>query len=199
MFFLTIKYTFILRLMRNYVQKTVSLATACHRYIYWNLKYTASPATFVTALDITYTGTVSIQRSLSSIGIPMIKLSRSHNCSVFIVEIPVSAMTVFVLKRDGVRTIVLGRGPEGPLCTPYPTPTPHPCKIMFFWTLRVSTIRNKMLTVQIWGLTTDFQLLKTRIPNYRAGKILLWQLWPRNSALYILNGLTLVSNERCVF
>ena len=64
----------------------------------------------------------------------------------------------------------------------------------------VSTIRNKMLTVKIYGLTTDLQLfskgaLKTRIPNYRTGKILLWQLWPYNSALYVLNGLNLVSNE----
>ena len=28
---------------------------------------------------------------------------------------------------------------------------------------------------------------KTRIPNYRVGKILLWQLWPFNSAAYVLN------------
>ena len=37
------------------------------------------------------------------------------------------------------------------------------------------------------------------IPNYRAGEILLWQLWPCNSAAYVLNDLNLVSNEKLVF
>ena len=32
---------------------------------------------------------------------------------------------------------------------PPPPPPPHPYKTMFFWTLRVSTIRNEMLTVKI--------------------------------------------------
>ena len=41
---------------------------------------------------------------------------------------------------------VVGRGPEGSTMHP---PPPHPYKTMFFWTLRVSTIRNKMLTVKI--------------------------------------------------
>ena len=95
--------------------------------------------------------------------------------------------------------------PHPPTPTHPPTPPPpHPYKTMFFWTLRVSTIRNKMLTVKKKGLTTDLQLfskgtLKTRIPNYRAGKILLWQLWPCNSAAYVLIDLKLVSNERWVF
>ena len=97
----------------------------------------------------------------------------------------------------------LGRGPEGSTMNP-PPPPPHPYKTMFFLTLRVSTIRNKMLTVKILGLSTDLQLfskgtLKTRIPNYRAGKILLWQLWPCNSTVYVLNDLNVVLNERWVF
>ena len=67
----------------------------------------------------------------------------------------------------------------------------------------VFTIRNKMFTVKIEGLTTNLQLfskgtLKTRIPNYRSAKILLSHLWPCNSAVYVLNDLNLVSNERWV-
>ena len=98
-----------------------------------------------------------------------------------------------------------GPGPNRPWARGvHHAPPPHPYKTMFFWTLRVSTIRNKMLTVKILGLTTDLQLfskgtLKTRIPNYHAGKILLWQLWPCNSAAYVLNDLYLVSNERWGF
>ena len=88
---------------------------------------------------------------------------------------------------------------------PPPPPPPHiPTKLYFFWTLRVSRIRNEMLTVKILGLTTDLQLfskgtLKMRIPNYCAAKIFLWHLWPCNSAPYILNDLNLVSIERWVF
>ena len=94
----------------------------------------------------------------------------------------------------------IDRRPEGG--TPCPPPT-HPYKTMFFGALRVSRIRNKMLTVKIKGLTTDLQLfskgnLKTRVPNYRAAQILLWHLWPCNSALYVLNDLNLVSNDRWV-
>ena len=40
---------------------------------------------------------------------------------------------------------IVGRGPEGSTMHP----PPHPYKTMFFWTLRVSTIRNEMLTVKI--------------------------------------------------
>ena len=60
----------------------------------------------------------------------------------------------------GSLSLYIGRGPEGS--------TMHP------------------------PLTTDLQLfskgtLKTRIPNYRTGNILLWQLWLCNSAAYVLN------------
>ena len=92
--------------------------------------------------------------------------------------------------------------------TPPPPPPPththththtHPYK-----TMGVSTLINRMLTVKTQGLTTDLQLfskgtLKTQIPNYRVGKIFLWQLWPCNSAVYVLNDSNLVSNERWVF
>ena len=47
----------------------------------------------------------------------------------------------YALERQGV----IGRGPEGSTMHP----PPHPYKTMFFWTLRVSTIRNEMLTVKI--------------------------------------------------
>ena len=87
--------------------------------------------------------------------------------------------------------IFLGRGPEGSTMHP---PTPNPYKTMFFWTLKVSTMTNTMLTVKSKGLTTDLQLfskgtLKTPIRNYHTGNILLWQLWPCNSRLYVLNDL----------
>ena len=86
-----------------------------------------------------------------------------------------------------------------------PPPLPHiSTKTIFFWTLRVARIRNEMLTVKILGLNNDLQLfskgtLKTRIRNYCAAKILLWNLWPCNNAPYVLNDLNLVSNERWVF
>ena len=59
-----------------------------------------------------------------------------------------------VLLYPCTKWCILDRGPEGYIMHP-----PHSYKTMFFfWTLRVSTIRNKMLTVKIEGLTTDLQL-----------------------------------------
>ena len=65
----------------------------------------------------------------------------------------------------------IGRGPEGSTMNPPPPPPPpthththtHPYKTLFFWTPRVSTIRNKMLAVTIYRLNTDLQLFSYRL------------------------------------
>ena len=70
----------------------------------------------------------------------------------------------------------------------------------FFWALRVSKIRNNMLTVKILRLTTNLQLLsngtlKIWIPTYRVARILLWHLWTCTNTLYVINDLNLVWNK----
>ena len=64
------------------------------------------------------------------------------------------------------------------------------------------TIRSQSLllgkVIRRWA-RGDYQAPPLPIPNYRAANFLLWYLWPCNSALYVLNDVNWVSNERWVF